>query len=146
METRYLTLSSCLDVFAHRLKPQLQNVRYWCETSKVPTLQIRVGTGYKPQLTLTVNKFVPLDQELLYHTPWRVKEQSITRIPSEPWALWSDILTETRLNEFMDDMIPELLREESFQRKDKLWVTTFEAAYARSKITTENHRQDVRHA
>jgi hypothetical protein len=101
-------------------------------------VDIVLSTGFKPTLSLTIRKYIPKDISLLDHIVWRLGEHRPTeRVPSPPWALSDDGLKGEQINKFLDDMIPELLQEPSFRKKDTLWTTTFEYTYARSKQDSE---------
>lgn len=128
-----------LDLFAHRLPAQLQNIVCW---ENRPPEEILVGTGFGPTLRLTVRKYLPKDVSLLDHVMWRVgPDQPRQRIPSPPWALRGrDGPSDAQIHGFLDATIPELLNHKRFQKKDNLWKTTFRYAYNRSQLNRDRVR------
>jgi hypothetical protein len=117
---------------------QLQNIERW-KPSAGHKAKIYVSTGYKPMLQLSVYKYVPKDRRLLDHFIWRNGcEEATTRTASPPWGLQrEETLERQEINVFIDAMIDELLNEDSFRRKDKIWTHVFHFAYSLSKDEAE---------
>jgi hypothetical protein len=114
----------------------LDNVNRWIPASQEPLVQIRVGIGFHASLPVKVNKFVPIDKVLLEQASFR--KSADFELPLSPWragpyGLKDSIISHADLDKFLDEMIQELIPNESQKQRDRIWLKTITTAYQRSQ-------------
>jgi hypothetical protein len=123
----------------------LDNVKCWIPASQEPLVQIRVGIGFHASLPVKVNKFVPIDKVLLEEASFR--KSADVELPLSPWragsyGLKDSIISHADLDKFLDEMIQELVPNESQKQRDRIWLKTVATAYQRLQNVA---RKDVSH-
>ena len=121
----------------------LDNVKYFISANQEPLVEIRVGIGYKASLLVKVNKFIPIDQTLLEQASFR--KNADVESPPTPWragpyGLKDSKISHADLDMFYDEMVQELVENESHMKRDLIWVRAVTTAYQRSLDVT---RRDV---
>jgi hypothetical protein len=133
----------CVEVYRTRVNVMLGNVQRWIPEHQEPLVPIRVGIGFRASLPVKVNKFIPVDSALLEQASFRKSAE--VEIPLSPWrvgpyGLHGSIISHADLDKFTEDMIPELLRNESQTPRDNIWPKTLTTAHQRSQNSS---RKDV---
>lgn len=93
---------------------------------------LEVGFEFSAVLPVYVNRFVPRRKELLDHISFRIAaDEPLDRTPTEPWGLFDYSVTPYRLDYFLDQIIPEMLKS-NVHRKPMLG-SVLQLAYKRSQ-------------
>jgi hypothetical protein len=113
----------------------LDNVKRWIPAIQEPLVEIRVGIGFHASLPVKVNKFIPIDKVLLEQASFRKSAE--VELPHSPWragpyGLKDSIISHADLEIFLDEMVKELVENESRKQRDPIWVRTVTTAYQRS--------------
>lgn len=121
----------------------LENVKRWIPASEEPLVEIRVGIGYNASLPVKVNKFLPIDQNLLEQASFR--KNADVESPPTPWragpyGLKDSIISPADLDKFFDEMVQELVEDEFQRKRDSIWVSAVATAHKRSHYVA---RKDV---
>jgi hypothetical protein len=121
----------------------LDNVMRWIPADEEPLKEIRVGIGLKASLPVQVNKFLPIDQNLLEQASFR--KNADVESPPTPWragpyGLKDSFPPPAYLDKFFDEIVQELLKNESRKQRDPIWAKAVATAHQRSLYVT---RKDV---
>lgn len=89
----------------------LENVDEWFPQDFHHQEVIEVSNGYGPTLSITLQKFNPIDGSLLEHILWReLRKTDFARIPSSPYGIIEEIPSQ-RLESYFDEHINHLVVE-----------------------------------
>lgn len=117
----------------------LENVSEWLSQDFRNQEVIEISNGYPPKLSITLQKFNPIDASLLEHILWReLRKTDFARIPSSAYGVIEDISSQ-KLESYFDEHIPHLVNE--IQRNAT--STVYSQIYAQTlfcahKYTIEN--------
>ncbi len=131
-----------VEIYRTRVNVMLDNVKRWIPADEEPPVQIRVSIGFDASLPVKVNRFVPVDAVLLQQA--NLRKTAEDELPLSPWRVepygLHGIISHADLNKFLEDMIPQLVRNEAQQQRDRIWLKTISTAYQRSQNSS---RKDV---
>ncbi|KAI0487365.1 hypothetical protein F4859DRAFT_509934 [Xylaria cf. heliscus] len=108
----------------------LQNVKRWHPIATHPTIEIKVGIGFPPALSIQVNAFEAVDAKLLQHVNFRSLASSFLRTTeTKPFGLYSFIVKNCVLDAFFDELLPHLLESQSKATPDGFTSQVFQTVY-----------------
>lgn len=128
-------------IYSTRVTILQQNVKQWHPSVQNRSVEIKVGIGFSATLPLTVNSFEPVNQDLLQHVNFRNPSSAFLKMAhTEPFALYEYEVKHQSLDLFLDQTLPDLLKEQPTSATSNVWRRTFEVAYRLSK---DGNRKDV---
>jgi hypothetical protein len=96
-------------------------------------VSLKVGFEFEATLLLYVNRFVPKQKDLLDHISFRIaSDNPLDRSPTEPWGLHEYRVSYPLLDDFLDRIIQEILKNRSRENRNPLLSSVLQLAYARS--------------
>lgn len=116
----------------------LENVDEWFPQDFHNQEVIEVSNGYAPRLSITLQKFNPIDASLLEHILWReLRKTDFARIPSSPYGIIEEIPSQ-RLEVYFDEHISHLVME--IQRN--VGTTVSSQIYAQTLFCAHKYTMD----
>ncbi|KAJ8130308.1 hypothetical protein O1611_g3322 [Lasiodiplodia mahajangana] len=91
----------------------LRNIKRWHPNSAHPAIDLEVGVGFPPALSIEVNAFEAIDSKLLQHVNFRSSVSSFLRTTeTRPFGLYNFIVKNAALDAFFDELVPHLLEDQ----------------------------------
>lgn len=118
----------------------LENVGEWFPQDFRHQEVIEVSNGYLPKLSITLQKFDPIDASLLEHILWReLRKTDFARIPSSPYGIIEEIPAqklENYFDEHISHLVVEIQRNVGTTVSSQIYAQTLLCAH---KYTMDNH-------
>jgi hypothetical protein len=96
-------------LYSNRAEVMFENVGEWHLGGKRSPAEVKVSLGLSTSIQLNLRRCEVRDRALLDHTIWRVKDEPVTHIATEPVCFWRGIPKE-QLDAVIDEMIPHALQ------------------------------------
>ncbi|KAI0096456.1 hypothetical protein GGR51DRAFT_30584 [Nemania sp. FL0031] len=108
----------------------LRNVKRWHPIATHPAVDLKVGVGFPPALSIKVNAFEAIDMKLLQHVNFRSLASSFLRTTeTKPFGLYNCIVKNSALDAFFDELLPHLLEDQSKATPDGFSRQVFDTVY-----------------
>lgn len=124
-------------IYLNRCKIMHSNVEMWIPSSEVPLVTLKIGIGLSARLEVSLNKFVPIQEDWLEHISFRCQQDTTNALhrktKSQPFALFESSIRPAQITSFIDDMIPELISDHQLSERNPICQKTLSAAYEGSQ-------------
>lgn len=116
----------------------IENVGEWFPQDPCYQEVIEVSNGYPPKLSVTLQKFNPIDASLLEHILWREpRKTDFARIPSSAFGIIEDIPSQ-KLEGYFDEHIGHLVDE----AQRNMGATVSSQIYAQTLLCAYKYTMD----
>jgi hypothetical protein len=126
---RFARLLTGVGLYSSRAKTMSRSIKGWYPSGSA---KVKVSLGLSGSILLNLSRCEVEDRALLDHTIWRVPDEPITYVATEPVGICG-MIPRRQLDAVIDEIIPHALQQLASDPIDAIRSKAFTAAYKRSK-------------